>query len=145
MFSKQVGDFGDFEGFFRALERLKSKIRSLHEGFGMRPPISTCFSGGVGFEYHCWALFRHFTHALGHLNGLYIPPGKGISYFGKLVPVCSWGVSSAVGSVVAPYQTFPKLRKTQRCSSGSYTEKKPEKVHDFCSWAPVQNSLGCEQ
>lgn len=61
MFSKQVSDFGDFEGFFRALERLKPKIRSLHEGFGMHPPMLTCFSGGVGFEYHCWVLFRHIS------------------------------------------------------------------------------------
>lgn len=50
MFSKQVGDFGDFEGFFRALERLKPKIRSLREGFGMHPPLSMCFSGGVDLD-----------------------------------------------------------------------------------------------
>lgn len=53
MFSKQADDSGDFEGFFRALERLKPKIRRLRGGFGMHPPMFMCFSGGVGFEYHC--------------------------------------------------------------------------------------------
>lgn len=37
---------------------------------------------------------------------------------------------------------FLKLRKTQRFSSSSYTEKNAKKVHDYCSWTPVQNSLG---
>lgn len=64
-----------------------------------------------------------------------------MSYFGKFVAVCSWELSSAVGSVVAPYWIFLKLRKTQRFSSSSYIEKNPKKGHN-CSWTPVQNSLG---
>lgn len=68
-----------------------------------------------------------FHRGTGDPNGLCIPLDKGIGCFGKFVPPCSSELPSAVRSVVASYQIFLKLMKTQRCSSGSDTEKNPKK------------------
>lgn len=61
IFAEEVTDSGDSEGIFRALERLKPKIRNLRENFGTHLPTFTSFSGGAEFEYHRHALFGHIS------------------------------------------------------------------------------------